>query len=428
MTAARKAGLQFLAAMIAAAMLIVISPGQALAVDDLELTGDTTFRVNLDESRVDVATTYSVRNVKPNTRRGNTITKYYYDRVFFGVPRDADNIAVTSNDREVDFVDDFEEGARYLDIEFPSRLWYRQTRTLEITYSLDGSRLAQLDPVRVNPAHLTMWAWAWGDPGRASVRIEVPHGYQLDWGGTDGSVEGLLRDFSDRDLDVWYSEDIADPDAWWVSLTGDRPSALAVDELDVDGIAINVKSWPGDSDWYDTVTAAIEEGLPALVDAVGLDWPVDDALIISQSSIPNRVGYGGWYFTELDEIEIGEDVDEFLVLHEVSHAWFNDALFVERWIGEGLADAIPAYVLRNALDITEFPSVVSRTAAAGVRLNEWADPQFDLEAEEAARELWAYNASYWTVHQLIDEIGMDGLTAVLVAAADDEIAYRGVVR
>ena len=429
-TTAMRRGIVFaLVAFVAASTLVVLRAPHAIAAGDVELAGSTTYQVDLDESEVDVEVEYAVRNVKPNTRRGSIITQYYYDRVFFFVPRDAQDIAVASQGRALDFTELWEDGTRYLEIDLPSRLFYRQSRVVDVTFSLDGSKLRQGEPVRVNPAHVTMWAWAWGDPGRASVRIEIPRGFELDWFGSEGAVDDLQRDFSSPDVDVWYVDDIEGPDEWWVSAVGDRPSALAIAELDIEGIEIEIRSWPGEETWYADVTETLETGLGALVDAVGLEWPVDEPLVVSQSSVPNRAGYGGWYFTDIDEIEIGEDVDELLVLHEVSHAWFNDELFIERWIGEGLAEAIPAHVLRETFDLTEFPTVVNESSSAAVRLNVWADPSFDpnQDDEEVERELWAYNASYWVIHRLIDEIGVDGLASVLVAADADEIAYRGSV-
>lgn len=413
-------------ACLLATLVVAVSPGEARAAGGLTLSADTTYRVNVETSKVDVSSAFTVRNVKSNICRGNTITRYFYDTVFFGVPEDAENISVQSGGRDVNWTEDLDEGVRFLEIKLPSRLFYQQSRTLDVAFSLDGSETCNTDPVRVNPAHLTMWAVAWGDPGRSNVRIEVPDGYELEWFGSDAAVEGLRRDFSVEGHDVWYAADIEDPDGWWVSMTGDRPSALVGSNVEIGDIPIEIRSWPGVDRWYDDVNGTLEEGLPALVDAIGLEWPVEGPLIIAQSSVPNRYGYGGWYFTELDEIEIGEEVDELLVLHEVSHAWFNDSLFVERWIAEGLADAVPAYVLRTSMDVREFPTVVNRITRYAIPLNNWAEPTFDLD-DDGLQERWGYNASWWTIHQFVDEIGIEGISAVIKAASADEIAYRGVV-
>lgn len=411
---------------VVAALAVTIPAAPAQASNGLGISGDATFRVDVEDAAVDVAVAYTVSNHKPNTRNGFTITRYFFDRVFFFVPDDATDVAVTSRGANVRFTEEREDGVRFLEIVLPSRLFYQQSRTLEVTFTMDGSKLRTIEPVRVNPAHVTMWALAWGDPGRADVRIEVPEGFELDWFGSDGAVESLQRDFSVEGYDVWYAEDIADPQEWWVSTAGDRPSALTSTDLAIGGVDLEVRSWPGVDRWYDDVVDTLEEGLEPLIDAVGLEWPVDEALVITQSSVPNRYGYGGWYFTESDEIEIGEEVDELLVLHEVSHAWFNDSLFVERWISEGLADAIPAYVLRTEMGIREFPTVVVDRGSIPIPLNNWAEPTFDPD-DDGARERWAYNASWWTVHQIIEEIGVENMAAVLAAAVNDEIAYRGSV-
>ena len=172
--------------------------------------------------------------------------------------------------------------------------------------------------------------------------------------------------------------------------------------------------------WLDEVQSTLEDGLPALIDAVGLDWPVEGDLIIRESVAPNRFGYAGWYFTDDDEIEMGEELDPIVILHEASHAWFNDDLFQERWLGEGLASATAGHVARTELDEQELPRVIRNGDKGAIALNSWSDGQ---NSEE--RELFAYNASWWIMFKLIDEVGIDAFNDVIVAADADLYAYRG---
>ena len=56
-------------------------------------------------------------------------------------------------------------------------------------------------------------------------------------------------------------------------------------------------------------------------------------------------GYAGFFDSAHDRITISEDLDDLVIVHEASHAWFDGNLFQERWIGEGLADEYASRVL-----------------------------------------------------------------------------------
>jgi hypothetical protein len=54
-------------------------------------------------------------------------------------------------------------------------------------------------------------------------------------------------------------------------------------------------------------------------------------------------------------------------------------------------------------------------------LNDWLPPVFD-ELDPDRMESYGYDASFWIIQQLIDEIGIDQMAEILSAAADNEIA------
>ena len=85
--------------------------------------------------------------------------------------------------------------------------------------------------------------------------------------------------------------------------------------------------------------------MPDLETAIGLPWPVDRELGISEVSSTQIEGYAGLYDSATDEIQISEDLDEQIIVHETAHAWFNGGLFAQRWISEGLADEYASRVI-----------------------------------------------------------------------------------
>ena len=112
----------------------------------------------------------------------------------------------------------------------------------------------------------------------------------------------------------------------------------------------------------------LDDGLPALEELVGLEWPVSGDLSVSEVHTPLLHGYAGFYDESTDEITMSEDLDEHTILHEASHAWFNGDLIRDRWIDEGLAEYYAAAGPR-ALGLSDesAPTVIEPTAPGASR-------------------------------------------------------------
>ena len=58
-------------------------------------------------------------------------------------------------------------------------------------------------------------------------------------------------------------------------VVADRHASLTQDRLDLEGGEhVVVRAWPEDVEWRTRVRDLLRLGLPALVDKIGLDWPV----------------------------------------------------------------------------------------------------------------------------------------------------------
>src|SRR3954453_19326764 len=68
-----------------------------------------------------------------------------------------------------------------------------------------------------------------------------------------------------------------------------------------------------------------------------LDWTAQHDRDVRERYTPALEGYAGVFFTDEQRIDVSEDLDPVTIVHEASHAWFNEQLFAERWIYEGLA-------------------------------------------------------------------------------------------
>jgi hypothetical protein len=248
----------------------------------------------------------------------------------------------------------------------------------------------------------------------------VPRGYEVEASGspTEESVEAGVTTVAATGID-----DVAE---WYTIIVADRPDALTRQRLDLpDGEHLVIQAWPEDEEWRNRVRDLLEVGLPTLTDKVGLDWPVEGDLHVSEVHTPLLEGYAGFFYTDEDRIEISEDLDELTIMHEASHAWFNDRLFTGRWIGEGLADEYASRVLDEISNGGLGPEPVSRLTPGAIALNDWAPPGRIDDEETSNREAYAYDASWALVRALLNETGEDGMRKVLAAAHANRTTYVG---
>jgi hypothetical protein len=146
--------------------------------------------------------------------------------------------------------------------------------------------------------------------------------------------------------------------------------------------------------------------------------------LITETVTPYLYGYAGWYSRTDNTIEIGDELDAQVVLHEISHMWFNDLLFTTRWIDEGLAQEYAARAVAQLGGKPATPNAVNVHAPAAIPLEAW--DTVDLQAQNSqARETFGYNASWLVVHRLTDEIGVDAVRRVIAAASKDAMPYLG---
>lgn len=197
-----------------------------------------------------------------------------------------------------------------------------------------------------------------------------------------------------------------------MAVSARNDAALDVHDVDVGDRKVSVAAWPGDAEWSAFVEKNLTDGLPAL----------EKRLSIVEASTPYLYGYAGWFLPLQNKIEVGEDLDDRTLLHELSHAWFNRDLFDARWINEGLAEELSARALAELGGKLDDPEVVHLDSSNAVALESWSAPRSRTSDDDS--EHWGYNASFHVMRRLTTEIGMDGLDRVIDGAARDVAAYR----
>jgi len=300
-------------------------------------------------------------------------------------------------------------------------LRYGDTQDVVVTYELPSTGPRSTSPVRVNPAYVGFPLLVIGDPDATTIEIRVPDPFDVEVVGAE------LDERRDGDATV-LSGVLTDPDAWFASIVARNDDALLSTEVDVGEHGVVVRAWPDDPAWAEFAVGVVTDGVPVLEERIGLPWPADRTIEVLETAAPYEYGYAGWYQPLAGVIEVGDELDGQVVLHELAHLWFNDALFRQRWINEGLAEVFAHAVAADlGLDPGERPGAPEpiRPAAPGaLPLNDWSSPVLTEEVS-TDQEAFGYNAAWAVMEALRREVGLEGLAEVVGAAARREPAYAG---
>ena len=308
---------------------VALAPAVALAADDIEVTTATTYTVEPEARRVHVTVDISAVNHKPNRVSGGTVTRYFYDGVNLGLQPEARNLRATQEGVGTKVQVAKRKGFRLATVFFRENIYFGQTARVRLAFDLPGGAPRSESDVRVGEAFTTFMAWAFGDTG--TVRVEVPSSFKADISGA-----ALEAEAGDAGFAIWTAA-TSTPLDWYAWINATDATALTRDRVTLDGgDEVIVRGWPEDARWRSRVRTLLRDGVPGLVREIGLAWPVKGALTVTEVHTPLLEGYAGFYDAATDQITISEELDELTIIHEASHAWFNKALFTERWITEGL--------------------------------------------------------------------------------------------
>jgi hypothetical protein len=393
---------------------------EARADDDgLRFESRSVYRLDPTIDVVNVTVELTVTHEVPDPSDGSF---YYFDTVSIPVPAEAANVTAVGDGGPADVTLEPSELPtwRHATIAVTPILRYRQTRTYTVAFTLPGLAPRSDGLTRINDAVAAFLAVAHGDPGLASVEVVLPASLDTEVVGAD------VEDRIDGDSRIYTAAGIAEPDTWAASILARDEEALVDNRIEAAGHTIDVRAWPGDTEWSGFVTQQAQAGIPALEDLIGLPWPAPaEGLDVVESVTPLAHGFGGWYDRSRNTIEIGDELDPHLVLHELSHLWFNGELFDQRWILEGLAEDYASRAMAAVGGAAPSPESLGPDHPGALPLNAWTESEGARDEVTVQREQFAYATAWSVIRRVSDEIGTEAMAEVLSAAADDLIAYRG---
>lgn len=397
-----------------------VAPVEA-ASEGLRIAVAATYRVDPPKAAVHVTLDATLTNQKPDT----ATTAYYYRSVSFGVPLEAVALKATSNGSTLRLSTDKLESFRGVTIAYPN-LFHGKSRKIRLSYDLSSGKPRSDSRIRVGLSHAAFTAWAWGDPGLGDVRIIMPPDFIATVRTTPTDAGAQLVASSVGGRTEYTVTHLEDPLGWYSSIEGSNREALTDVSIEAAGEPIVIHAWPEDTDWLSRVSKVLKDSLPDLKNSIGLPWPVKRDLQVSEVSSAEIDGYAGFFNSSFDQITISEDLDDLVIVHEASHAWFDGSLFQERWIAEGLADEYASRVLAadHPGTATEDPSPVDVTDKAAFDLNTWAPPD-RVDSTSAAYEQYGYDASWTVMRAIVADATVARMQDVFKAADAQTLTYVG---
>ncbi len=392
------------------------------AGDGLSYTSTTTYTVDAASGVVHVLAEIQLRNTIPDKRDGYYISRRYFTGFSLPVPVGSINaVAVTSKGTALRLQPRLipgDDSFFLFDVDLASNLFYGQTARVNVSYDITGLAPRSENPSRVNAAYAAFDAFGIGDDGQVTVRVVVPDGFQIDVFGDDATIT------HENGNTIYTATNIPNPNEFDIFVSARNDAGLTSSIVDTnDGDQFDLRSWPGDTEWQQFVTTQIDDGVPELASLIGQPWPIADKVQVREAYTPYLYGYAGWFSAVDKEIEIGEDLDQEVVLHELSHAWFNDSWFSDRWLSEGFAQVYSNKAIAALGGTASEPLIVVPSDPGKVKLNSWGDPNFIDGADKV--EAYGYNASFSVVQRIVAGIDDDTMRTIFAAVDANTIPYLG---
>jgi hypothetical protein len=397
------------------------APEVRAAAPDLTIVADARYDVQPEQHRVRV----NLKVVLTNHLKDTVTKRYYFDRAFLAVLPDTSGFKFTWEGSGTPEVHVSEKTADYtlLRLDLGQRLFSGKSATYNLRFDLVDPGGEPTRDVRVGETLVSfpVWAFATDSTPGGSVQVVFPAGFEVDVESGEIPEPAINADGQV----IFQTEELDKPLAFFAYLVGDRPGAYSerTDRIVVDGepVELTVRAWPDDPDWSIRVGDLVARALPALAGEIGLDWPRDGGLLVQEAASRSTGGYAGLFDPAEGLVEVAYYAEDFVVLHEAAHAWFNGGLLADRWANEAFASYY-GLIVADALGVeTEADELTPELIEAGeIPLNAWGP----IGRESTATEDYAYAATLELAQEIALRAGPNVLQQVWADAANRVGAYQ----
>jgi hypothetical protein len=270
-------------------------------------------------------------------------------------------------------------------------------------------------------ASFPVWAFASDDTPGSSVTVVFPKGYQV--AVEAGRIPSPSTASDGRT--IFRTGALSKPLDFFAYLVADRPGAYRDSSVTATvlgrSVTVTVRAWTDDTTWARRVRGLLGTGLPALSERIGLPWPdYDKPLVVTEAVSRSTGGYAGIFDPSAGEVAIAYYANDFVVLHEAAHTWFNGSLLADRWSNEAFASYYAALAAGDTRVKVTTDRLTSEMQKSRIPLNAWG-PVGTLEVPQ---EDYAYAAALTLAREIGKRAGDRGLREVWGDAADRISAYQ----
>lgn len=389
------------------------------AAQPLRFTSNARYDVQPGQRRVRV--TVDLRMTNPS--KDTATTAYYYDHAFVQVMGGASSFKVGGPGSPRVRVVERRKQDIQLRIDFGRRLTSGKSATYRLTFYLKDPGGAATRDLRVGDSLVSfpVWAFATRSTPGSTVMVVFPKGFDVEV--EAGKIAAPT--IEDDGRTIFRSGKLAKPLEFFAYLVADRPGAYrdATVSTQVLGapVSVHVRAWEDDEPWAKRIGGLLEKGLPALGRRIGLDWPdYDQPLTVQEAVSRTTGGYAGLFDPSAGKVEIAYYADDFVVLHEAAHAWFNGALLADRWSNEAFASYYATVAAKDIERKIRSDKLTAELEKSRIPLNAWGP----VGTEDVAEEDYAYAASLVLATAIAERAGEKGLQAVWRDAQGGVGAYQ----
>jgi hypothetical protein len=389
----------------------------AAAPSGLTYVSTSTWTADPEAGRVHV-----VLNLRATSHTvDSTGRRYYYPGLQITVPAVAQDFEASSGEDPLKIsVKSRSPYGVVLYVAFSSRLHSGESCSIELRFDIVDSGGSTDRDLRIGRDLLSFPVSAFGTPDTpgSSVTVVFPEGFnvQEEYGGLTRSIDGLGGA-------LFKSGTLADAtelNAWFTAVKPVSVEDFKTRFATVGPLQVTLRYWPDDPGWADQVERVLKNGYPVLRDLIGTGDPIGTSVIVEEASTIGTGGFNGLYNEAGGRIRISYFADASIILHELSHMWFNSSLSSDRWINEGFASYYAEQtVLRLGLP-DHAPVLTAPLIKAATPLNEWVV----VGTPDTATEAYLYGASLEVARQIADTAGQEGLAQVWAEIRSGKAPYQ----
>jgi hypothetical protein len=391
------------------------------ATPDLTIVGAARYDVQPNHQRVRVTVDLTLTNHKSDTRT----KRFFFDHAFLAVLPGTNGYHLSWQGSGVPNVVVARRAATHtlLRLNFAQDLSSGKSASYRLTFDLKDPGGKSTRELRIGNALVSfpVWAFASDDTPGSTVTVIFPKGYDIKVEAGTLPAPQKLRD----GRVVYRSGTLSRPLDFFAYLVGERPGAYKDTGVtaNVRGqpVDVTVRAWPDDRSWAARIEGLLRRALPPLGDRIGLPWPeLAQPLVVQEAISRSTGGYAGIFDPNAGRIDIAYYADDFVVLHEAAHAWFNGSLLADRWSNEGFASYYASLAAADAKVKVTADRLSDQLQKSRIPLNAWGA----VGTTDPTKEEYAYAAALTLARQIADRAGVDGLQEVWADVSDRISAYQ----